>query len=171
MESEETISLTEAASLLGISEDAVKKRIRAGTLRGKKVGRRWMVLQESIRKVSGNSPDAMTLLLDKLSGEVAYLRSHLTEQLAAKDQQLREQLSVKDQQIQKLYEDIESWREQVRYKELQIARLQDRMIPLPSPEEPEPTRQASEVREPAAAQTAGSENVLSRFWRWFVGGD
>jgi hypothetical protein len=48
---------------------------------------------------------------------------------------------MKDQQIQKLYEDIESWREQMRYKELQIAQLQDRMIPLPSPEEPEPTEQ------------------------------
>ena len=75
---------------------------------------------------------------------------------------------MKDQQIQKLYEDIESWREQVRYKELQIAQLQDRMIPLPSPEEPEPTEQGSEEPEPPAAQAA-SGNVLQRFWSWFVG--
>jgi hypothetical protein len=63
-----------------------------------------------------------------------------------------------------------SWREQVRYKELQIAQLQDRMIQLPSPEEPEPTEQGSEGPEPAAAQAGESGNVVSRFWRWFVGG-
>jgi hypothetical protein len=89
------------------------------------------------------------------------------QQLAEKDQHLRQQLAVKDQQIHKLYEDIESWREQVRYKELQIAQLQDRMIQLPS-EEPEPTEQESEQAEPAAAQEV-SGNVLSRFWHWFIG--
>jgi hypothetical protein len=56
---------------------------------------------------------------------------------------------VKDQQIQKLYEDIESWREQVRYKELQLARLQDRVIELPSPEEAEPTEQKPELSQPS----------------------
>jgi hypothetical protein len=76
---------------------------------------------------------------------------------------------VKDQQIQKLYEDIESWREQVRYKELQIAQLQDRMIQLPSPEEPEQAEQESEVPERAVLQTAASGNVVSRFWHWFIG--
>ena len=98
--------------------------------------------------------------------DVAFTDEQLRSQLQAKDQQL----TAKDMQIAKLYEDIESWREQVRYKELQIAQLQDRMIQLPSPEEPEPTEQGSEVPEPAAAQAGESGNVVSRFWRWFVGG-
>jgi hypothetical protein len=91
--------------------------------------------------------------------------------LEAKDEQLAVQLGVKDQQIQKLYEDIESWREQVRYKELQIAQLQDRIIPLPSPEEPEPPEQGSEIAEPPVGQAGENGNAISRFWRWFVGGE
>jgi hypothetical protein len=90
------------------------------------------------------------------------------QQLAEKDQHLRQQLAMKDQQIQKLYEDNESWREQVRYKVLQVAQLQDRMIPLPSPDEPQPRQQEGEQSEPAAAQEV-SGNVLSRFWHWFIG--
>jgi hypothetical protein len=75
------------------------------------------------------------------------------------------------EEIGKLNVDIEAWREQVRYKELQIAQLQDRMIQVPSPEEPQPTEQEPELSQPAAAQAAESGNVLRRFWRWFVGGE
>ena len=89
---------------------------------------------------------------------------------------LRRQVEGKDTEITRLHEeigklnvDIEAWREQARYKDLLLARLEDRLIQLPAAEEPEPTGQASEVREPAVAQTAGSGNALSRFWHWFIG--
>jgi hypothetical protein len=165
---------------LGITEDAVRKRIKTGTLSGRKVGRTWIVYLDGLQKPSRNGSARSELLTKQLQADMAFLQSQLVakdqhlseweqqfrEQLVAKD----EQLSRKDEQIRKLQEDVEGWREQVRYKELQIAQLQDRMIQLPSPEEAEPTEQGSEVPERAVPQTAASGNVVSRFWRWFVGG-
>jgi hypothetical protein len=60
-------------------------------------------------------------------------------------------------------------REQVCYKELQVAQLQDRMIQLPSTEKPKPTDQGSEEPEPPVGQAAESGNAISRFWHWFIG--
>jgi hypothetical protein len=70
-------------------------------------------------------------------------------------------VAQKDEQIRELLADIASWREQVRYKELQLAQLQDRMIQLPSPEEPESTEQTNEQSEPDAVQAAASRNAVS----------
>ena len=180
MERAELITIAEAAKRLGITEDAVRKRIKKGALQGRRENNKLMVVLESLQNDAKSSQVEDGLLLRTFQEEVALLCSQLSvkdQQLAAKDQQLvekdqhlRQQLAVKDQQIQKLYEDIESWREQVRYKELQIAQLQDRMIQLPPTEEPEPTEQGSAVQERAVPQTAASGNVVSRFWRWFVGG-
>ena len=165
------LTIGETARRLRISPEGVRKRIKRGQLKAYKVDNRWLVVLDGydnpldlpdkpVEDQSGTGWLAYQQLIDHLQGEVAYLRS-----------QLNEQLSVKDAQIGKLLEDIKSWREQVRYKELQIAQLQDRMIQLLPTEEPEPTEQKSDQAVPAAAQAAGSENVLSRFWRWFVGGD
>jgi hypothetical protein len=57
----------------------------------------------------------------------------------------------------------------VRYKELQLGKVQDHMISLSPAMEAEPTEQGSEEPEPAAAQAPDGGNVLSRFWHWFVG--
>jgi hypothetical protein len=161
-----------------------RKPLPKGTLRGQKVDRKWVVflpgtqnsanaVQNSNQKSERRSARGYDSLIRQLQSQVGFLES----QLVVKDEQLRSQLQAKDQQltakdmqIAKLYEDIESWREQVRYKELQIAQLQDRMIQLPPTEEPEPTEQGSAVQERAVPQTAASGNVVSRFWRWFVGG-
>jgi hypothetical protein len=164
------LTIGETARRLRISPEGVRKRIKRGQLKAYKVDNRWLVVLDGhdnpldmpdkpVEDQSGTGWLAYQQLIDHLQGEVAYLRS-----------QLNEQLSVKDAQICRLLEDIESWREQVRYKELQIAQLQDRLIQLPSVEEPEPTEQGSEETEPPAAQAADGGNALSRFWSWFVGG-
>jgi hypothetical protein len=167
------LTIAEAAEKLGISQDALRKRIRRGLVQAIKVDKKWFVVldngvQDGVDRSKPKNIDTERLIV-RFESEVQFLRT----QLSVKD----EQLAGKDGQINKLHEeldrlttDIEAWREQVRYKELQIAQLQDRMIQLPSPEEPELTEQGSEVREPAAAQEV-SGNVLSQFWRWFVGGD
>ncbi len=167
-EQEHYISTTEAAIRLRISEDAVRKRIKIGSLSGKKVGKKWLVSLESLQKPSRNGHAADTdLLLQQLREDVSFLK----EQLITKDQQLSEkdhQLSEKDEQLRALLSDLEGWREQVRYKELQVAQLQDRIIHVSSLEEPEPPEQETEPQ-PAAAQGEESGNVLRRFWHWFVG--
>jgi ribosome assembly protein YihI (activator of Der GTPase) len=106
------------------------------------------------------------LLIQELRSEVEFLRSQLQEQLAAKDRQIAE----KDQQLERLLTDIEGWREQVRYKELQLAQAQERVIELPFPEEHQPTEQEAELSRPDTVQAPASGNALQRFWRWFVGG-
>ena len=182
----ESYSIPEAARILNLSEDAVRKRIKRGVLPATKVDGMWRIILDTAQPAPVTAPgqrlDEAQRLLSRLEDEVVFLRSQLHEQLTAKDQQLAEkdqQISVKDEQlarkdaqIGRLLEDIESWREQVRYKELQIAQLQDRMIQLPSAEEEEPqlTKLESEQAEPAAAQEV-SGNVVSRFWHWFVGGE
>jgi excisionase family DNA binding protein len=169
-EQEAYISTTEVAIRLGIIEDAVRKRIKIGSLSGKKVGKKWLVSLESLQKPSRNGHAADTdLLIQQLRDDVSFLK----EQFVATNHQLSEkdhQLSEKDEQLRALLADLDAWREQVRYKELQIAQLQDRMIQLPAAEEAERTEQGSEIPEPAAAQAADGGNALSRFWRWFVGG-
>jgi hypothetical protein len=173
------ITLGEAASRLGVTEDAIRKRLRTGSIKGKKIEKRWMVDPESLRKSSGNPlgipPVDRDPLIRRFQDELSFVHAQIAikdQQLAEKDKQLREQLAVKDQQITelnqllgKLNEDIEAWREQVRYKELQLARLQDQVLELPSPEEAEPTEQKPELSQPGESGT-----VLRRFWRWFVGG-
>jgi excisionase family DNA binding protein len=164
------LTIGEAARLLRISPEGVRKRIKRGQLKAYKVDNRWLVVLDGhdkppnvpdkpVEDQSGTGWIIHQQLIAHLQDEVAYLRS-----------QLNEQLSVKDAQIGKLLDDIEFWREQVRYKELQIAQLHDRVIELPSPEEPEPDEQEPEPQ-PAAAPAAESGNVLSRFWRWVVGGE
>ncbi len=168
-------SFAEAAKGLGITEDAVRKRIKKGTLQGRREHNKLLVVLESLQNNSKFRQAEDGLLLRTLQEEVALLCSQLSvkdqqlsakdQQLAEKDQHLRQQLAVKDQQIEKLYEDIESWREQVRYKELQIAQLQDRMLPLSSTVEDASTEQGR--TQPAQAEE--SRNALSPFWHWVIG--
>ena len=170
MDNSQKVPIREAAKVLGLTEDAIRKRIQRGEMQAEKVGKRWLVVLDRSKVPSQNGVNHVDGASNLLLGHVQDLQGQLRflqDQLTAKDHQLSE----KDKQLRALMADLEGWQEQVRYKELQIAQLQDRMIPLPPGEEPEPAEQGSEVREPATAQAAGSENVLSRFWRWFVGGD
>jgi excisionase family DNA binding protein len=149
------ISTTEAAIRLGISEDAVRKRIKIGSLSGKKVGKKWLVSLESLQKPSRNGHAADTdLLIQQLREDVSFLK----EQLVATNHQLSE----KDEQLRALLADLEGWREQVRYKELQLAQAQDRLLELPH----------LDVESVDTSPPDGSEqhrNPLSWFWHWFIG--
>jgi excisionase family DNA binding protein len=140
------LTLSEAANLLGVSDDAVRKRLKAGSIKGKKVGKRWLIDPESIRKPSGNTPDTKDVLIGQLQEHIRFLQ---------------EQVTVKDEQLSRLLTDLEGWREQVRYKELQLAQVQERVIELPQPEAEE-----AELREP---EPDANRNPLVRFWHWFIG--
>jgi excisionase family DNA binding protein len=175
----DSYSIPEAARILNLSEDAVRKRIKRGVLPATKVDGMWRIILDTSQTVPMTAPgqhlDDAQRLLSRLEDEVVFLRSQLHEQLTARDQQLAEkdqqisvkdeQLARKDEQIGRLLEDIESWREQVRYKELQIAQLQDRLFAVPSAVEDVSTEQGS--TQPAQAEE--SRNALSRFWHWVIG--
>ncbi len=159
MAQQEAVSIAQAAKLLGLTEDGIRKRVRKGELRGEKIDNKWHVyveigkneqepVLEGVKTATREQQDSIESFLAHLQAEIEFLRAQIQE---------------KDQ-------DIQAWQEQARYKDLVIAQLQDRVIQLPSPEEPEPTEQGSEQAEPNAVQAADGGNALSRFWRWFVGG-
>ena len=159
MAQQEAVSIAQAAKLLGLTEDGIRKRVRKGELRGEKIDNKWHVYVEIGKNeqepVLACSKTATREQQDSIESFLAHLQAEI--------EFLRAQIQEKDQ-------DIQAWQEQARYKDLVIAQLQDRVIQLPSPEEPEPTEQGSELPEPAAAQAADGGNALSRFWHWFVGG-
>ncbi len=85
---ERAVPLLEAASILGISADAVRKRLDRGTLRGIKRGRERFVLladdaDAGIRSRPSARPD------DPSPADDAF--ATLREQLTVKDEQLRRQ--------------------------------------------------------------------------------
>lgn len=51
-----SLSIHEAAQMLGITDQAVHKRIRSGTLRATKVNKRWVVDSESVAEALVSSP-------------------------------------------------------------------------------------------------------------------
>ena len=75
------IPVSEAAKRLGISADAVRKRIQRGTLQGYRVDRRWFVVLDGAGQQdagNGNCPDSdRTALVAALRAEVDFLRSEL----------------------------------------------------------------------------------------------
>ena len=89
-----TITVTEAAQRLQVTEDAVRKRLQRGTLQGVKTGGTWDVIKtEELKDVTptgtatthdtvsgrlGNVPVATdSALVQHLQGEIAYLRAEL----------------------------------------------------------------------------------------------
>jgi len=88
----ETIDSTHAAQLLGITEDAIRKRITRGTLKGYKEDGRWYVHlpdnDQNYRTADQNHITETTLAI---------------EELRARVQSLETQLEVKDTQIGELH--------------------------------------------------------------------
>jgi len=95
----ETIDSTRASQLLGITEDAIRKRIARGTLKGYKEDGRWYVHlsdnDQNYRTADQNHPDIN--------------QNHITEaalaieEMKARIASLETQLGVKDTQIDQLH--------------------------------------------------------------------
>jgi len=54
------VTVAEAAAILGVSEDVVRKRLQRGTLAGEKQGRTWLVTlqQDTDRRPTGHRQSA-----------------------------------------------------------------------------------------------------------------
>ncbi len=90
------VSVEDAARVLGISENAVRKRIERGTLESERDGDARYVLLEGdmpqhANDMSDGMPDSIALMqahLDSLAGQLAFLRMELearTEEARRKD--------------------------------------------------------------------------------------
>ncbi len=90
------VSVEDAARILGISENAVRKRIERGTLESERDGdARYVLLEGDMPQHANDMPDGMpdTIALmqahlDSLAGQIAFLRMELearTEEARRKD--------------------------------------------------------------------------------------
>src|SRR5215217_5092047 len=84
-----------AAELLGISVEAVRQRIRRGTLRSEKDedGSVWIDLDPSVQHTDTDQTSDQTLLLQRLDSEVQYLRQQL-EQSHERESEMRRLLAA-----------------------------------------------------------------------------
>ncbi|MCD6031186.1 MAG: hypothetical protein K0S78_3360 [Thermomicrobiales bacterium] len=152
----EIVSLKEAAVRLGISPDAVRKRLERGTLRGEKRGGRWRVALEPDAQADTDqdgTPDAVRTPVDagadsliaRLESEVAFLRSELTDRT-----------------------------EEIRRRDHIIAGLVEQLRALPAGESARDAPQDANtdplrgVGTPEASQTR--QSAWRRWWRRMTGG-
>jgi uncharacterized coiled-coil protein SlyX len=148
------MSVLEAADALGISEDAVRSRIKRGTLTSEREGGRVFVILVG--------PDRPT---DR-PGESGALTS-ATDLIAAKDETIRV-----------LSEQLAEEREARRRADTLLARLMDRVPELEPPDQPPPderglpetVEQEPEGDQPRSAAGESQEGARRPWWRRIIGG-
>jgi hypothetical protein len=137
--------LREAAEALGVSKDAVRQRIRRGTLRSDKGedGKVYVYLDASEDAVRGE--DEGGALVEELRDRVRYLERQVEEE-----------------------------REARRRADTLLAKLMDRVPELEAPQEPaedaETVEQAPEGSEPRSAAPGPQESARRPWWRRVFGG-
>ncbi len=133
-----SVTIREAADRLGITEQAVRQRIRRKTLPAHKIdGKVYVVLSA---EQDGASHGAEAVHNDGSAGVASAVRnaySELVTQLRSENELLREQLTVKD--------------EQLRANQVIISQLVERTKALPAPkarEAPERPSQTTDLPQP-----------------------
>jgi len=131
-----------AAELLGISVEAVRQRIRRGTLRSEKDkdGSVWVYLDGSVRDTDEVQTADQTLYTTHLENEISYLRQQL------------EQANERDREQRRI-----------------IAALTQRIPELEAPSEPRESPETATGRE-AEPRPAGQEGAQRPWWRRVLGG-
>ena len=138
-----------AAELLGISVEAVRQRIRRGTLRSEKDedGSVWVHLDESVRNTDSVQTSDQTLYTSHLETEIAYLRQQL-EQANERDREQRRIIAALTQRI----------------PELEAPRQEPRETSTEASGEPD------RVEEPHPARGAPQDGAQRPWWRRMFGG-
>lgn len=94
-----TVTVKEAADLLGLQEQAVRKRIRAGTLDSYKDdnGRVWIYLPDDIG-TDTNTPHFRDRYIEDLESQVSYLKELLEREQQASSE-LRRVIALQAQRV------------------------------------------------------------------------
>lgn len=140
--------------MLGISENAVRKRIERGTLESERDGDTRYVL------LNGDMPQHANDMSDSMPGDIAFMQAHL-DSLASQIAFLRMELEVRT--------------EEARRKDHIIMSLTQRLPELEAPRD-EPHAPESAAEEPAGASAGTSEGERetessrrSSWWRRLFG--
>ena len=151
-------SVPEAAKLLGITERAVRKRIEAGTLLGKRNGREWVVLlpREPVAEPKGTS-----------SGTDSEPDGTATESRGTNGTSSVEAIA------EKLYRDnlelagrVGFYQAEIQHLKAQLEAAQTRILELEAPKEA--TVEMANHPSPSENEAdSGSQTVSSRLWWQF----
>jgi hypothetical protein len=146
-------TVAEAAEVLQLSAEAVRSRIKRGSLQSAKDGNTVYVLldAEQARPTPAQTSDQTMALIASLQDQVAYLRGELAR---------REDTHL----------------EESRRKDSIIAALTQRIPEIEAPaspeerESPETAKEGSKAREPHSATVEAQEGVQRPWWRRMFGG-
>ena len=142
-----TVSVAEAAHALGISHDALRSRLRRGTLDGYKDGDEWRVVLPADRQATGNAPHQQAATGNDLSPLV-----DLIERQAA--------------ELQRLIETSTMWSICARQAEEQLKQLTAGSV-APASSQDSPTIDAQTFRPLQESDEAptGVWSWMKRLWR------
>jgi excisionase family DNA binding protein len=158
----ERYSVPQAARKLGISERAIRKRIKAGTLTAEREGRHWVVWLPSEPESGTSTADSGTSAepggTDSENDQTA-----LVDQLRAENDRLWAELEKRN-------DDLVASREAERELRIIVARLTERIPELPERTE---SRQGDDKphNDESAYESAGEtqsepERSWWKFWEW-----
>ena len=155
------MTVEEAAKLLDVSVDAVRKRIERGTLESEKVdGTRYVFLDPDVVSQDGNRTQQDT------SQDATGTRH---------DKDMTPLLASMQDQIDTLKQELEDWKEEARRKDAILMTMAQRIPELEAPSEPQESPEtASEepanTHTPPTAETPFTEEEPRRrrsWWREF----
>ncbi len=159
----EKLSLKEAAERLGISKEAVRKRIKAGKLRATLVSGKWQIFADELPPISDQRPRSTELTdeLTKVRQESAVARAELAR-LESHNEDLRRQLEERTEELKR--------------RDTLLLDLQKRIPELPSPNRKDPGRDQAVTdqarqRMEARRQEASTQEKPRSWWRRFWNGD
>jgi excisionase family DNA binding protein len=140
---DQQLTVPEAAELLGITVEAVRMRIKRGTLRSeRRDGRVFVVL----------GPDRPTERTPEGSGESGALTSQMQARIESLEHQL-EEANERDRENRRI-----------------IAALTSRIPAIEAPSQAEASEAAETVEEPRPATGESQESVQRSWWRRVFGG-
>lgn len=151
------VQVEEAAKILGITANAVRKRIERGTLRSERDGdTRYVLLGDDVSRHAGDTPNGMptdqALMVARLESEVEFLR----ELVRSRDEELRREREARE--------------EAERRHDTIVMRMAERIPELPpaAPQEPRDGRvTAGETPEGVEGRDGGGgpqEGTQRRSW-------
>lgn len=125
----EWCSVQEAAELLGVSTETIRKRIKDGTLRGRKEGRRYLVSRQDLERYLANIRPRVGQAVEE-----GRSRAELEMELRFANEKielLQEQVEALKERIRDLESDKGFLLEQLKEKDRIIKELMPRALPKP----------------------------------------
>jgi hypothetical protein len=158
------VLVEEAAKVLGITANAVRKRVERGTLRSERDGdARYVILDADMPRPAADMPNGMptdqALIVTRLENEVGFLR----ELVRSRDEELRREREARE--------------EAERRHDTIVMRMAERIPELEAPPTPAPRESPETVAEdaggsehrPATEDAQEGAERRSSWWRRFFG--